>query len=125
MAADLTSIDILLVDNDRQTREVLDLMLTACGARVRAVASLHDALAACDDDIPDVIVSDLAMPGVDGCEVLQALWTRSRCAGVPAIAVTGSPHHRERALAAGFSDVLSKPVDLDVLCDAILRRIAR
>jgi CheY-like chemotaxis protein len=121
----LAGVEVLLVDDDHQTRQILSLMLSACGARVRAVASVGEALAACDEQAPDVILSDLMMPQRDGYALLRALRTASRCGDVPAIAITGLSHHRERALAAGFGDFILKPVALNVLCERVARQIGR
>jgi CheY-like chemotaxis protein len=116
---DLKGISILVIDDDADSRDLLDVMLRACGATVRVVASARDGVVACDQAKPDIIVSDIAMPGHDGYTFLRALRTRSACASVPAIAVTGYAHHRERALAAGFDDVMIKPVDHEALCELV------
>ena len=121
---DLKGISILVIDDDPDSRDLLGLMLEACGAIVRVVSSARGGVVACDEARPDVIVSDLAMPGNDGYSFLRALRTRSACSGVPAIAVTGYAHHRERALAEGFDDVLVKPVEREVLCDLVGQHVA-
>jgi CheY-like chemotaxis protein len=120
----LTGKGVLLVDDDPDTRELMALMLTTCGAAVRTVATARGAVVACDEDTPDVIVSDLSMPDNDGYSLLRAIRTRPACAGVPVIAVTGHGDHRHLALAAGFSDLLVKPVAREELCDSVAHATA-
>ena len=118
---DLTGILVLLVDDHAETRQLLTVVLERCGATVRAVASARGGVMACDEAVPDVVVSDLAMPDHDGYTFLRALRLRSACARVRAIAVTGHAHHRARAIAAGFDDFLVKPVPPSVLCERVAR----
>jgi CheY-like chemotaxis protein len=59
------------------------------------------------------------MPQHDGFDFLKAVRTRSACTNVPVIAVTGHAPLRARALAAGFADFLTKPIDPEELCDRI------
>jgi CheY-like chemotaxis protein len=115
---DLNGLPVLLVEDDPDSREMMTLMLSLCGASVRAAASGHEALAVFDAIAPAVVVSDLSMPGLDGFELLGELQRR---ADVRAVAVTGHDHYRARALSAGFRDFLSKPVDPDVLCERVGR----
>ena len=116
---DLTGVTVLVVEDDDDTRELIAFVLTECGARVRAAASAHDAVMACDDMLFDVIVSDLAMPEADGYALLRALRMRTAYLRVPAIAVTGMPNHRTDALTAGFDLFLVKPVEPKVLCRCV------
>ena len=120
---DLTGISVLVIDDDSDSRELLCVMLEACGATVRVVSSARGAIVACDQARPHVIVSDLAMPDNDGYTFLRALRTRAACSGVPAIAVTGYTQHRDRALAEGFDDVLFKPVQAEVLCELVSQHV--
>ena len=117
----LAGVSVLLVDDDPDTRAVLSVALTWCGASVRVAASARDALAACDEGLPDVIVADLVMPEHDGFDLLRAVRTRRRYAGVPVIALTVHAPLRRRAVEAGFSDFLTKPVEPDTLCDRVGR----
>jgi CheY-like chemotaxis protein len=90
-----------------------------------------EALAACDGAWPSVVVSDLSIPGEDGYAFIRRLRTaeRGRGATTPAIAVSGlaGDEHRERALAAGFTAHLAKPVEPIALISLIahLCRTAR
>jgi CheY-like chemotaxis protein len=78
---------------------------------------------------PDVVVSDIAMPGADGYLLVRQIRQLEdpRTRNVPVLAVTafGHEHFRQRALAAGFNDHLEKPVDPEHLCLAVARASGR
>jgi CheY-like chemotaxis protein len=126
-AVDLGRLKIVVVDDEPDTREILSEILQAAGATVATAASLADALALCDHFRPDLLISDIAMPGGDGYALVRQLRRRGprRGGGVPAIAV--SAHAREedrrRALAAGFLRYVTKPVEPADLLRAV-REIA-
>ena len=125
----LAGIQVLLVDDDTDFLESLDVALQSRGARVRRTSSAAAALAAVDASLPDVIVSDLGMPGEDGYGLIREL--RARPAGhggdVPAIALTAyvADHDRDRSLAAGFQLHLGKPMDPGLLVEAIADVVAQ
>ncbi len=117
---------ILLVDDEEDTREVLAEALTQQGARVVAVASGAEALAAfavAPFDRPEVIVADIGMPVEDGYAFIEKVRALAPAQGgnTPAIAVTGyaGPRDRERALASGYQMHLPKPVDPVELAHAV------
>lgn len=120
---DLSALDLLLVDDDFDSRDALALVLERSGARVRAVGSVREALAAYAESAPDLLVSDVAMPEEDGYALIRAI--RAREAGsarrTRALAMTGFAAARDRdaALRAGFDAHLAKPVDLDALFEGI------
>ena len=116
---DLAGVSVLVVEDDPDARQLLAVVLEYCGATAHAAASVKDALAVCDEAAPAVVVSDLSMPGADGYAFLAAFRRDSARANVPVIALTGYSHHRDRALAAGFSDFLVKPVDPEQLCERV------
>ena len=111
----LNDISILVVDDDPDTRQLLATVLSLRGASVRTSASASDALGAVDQSPPDVIVSDVGMPGQDGCDLMRALRARPAEQGgqIPAVAVTAfaGREHRVRALGAGFHSYLVKPIE--------------
>ena len=82
-----------------------------------------ECLASLDRELPDVVLTDLAMPGADGFELIRRLRDRpaERGGRVPAIALTAYARSEdsERSLAAGFDVHLSKPVDLDDLLSTV------
>ncbi len=82
------------------------------------------AVAGLPDDIPDVILLDISLPGMDGTEVLAWLRLRDDLKDVPVIALTAHAMagDREKYLAIGFNDYVTKPIlDEDLLIDAIER----
>ncbi|HET9489881.1 MAG TPA: ATP-binding protein [Methylomirabilota bacterium] len=111
----LHGIDVLVVDDDADGRELLSTTLVRAGAWVRAVSSAGEALAEMDIRVPEVLVSDLAMPGKDGYALIRQVRSRSseRQRRLPAVAV--SAHAREedrrRALEAGYDVHIAKPID--------------
>jgi CheY-like chemotaxis protein len=123
----LDGLRILLVEDDDDSRELLDFILQRCGAEVIAVSSVAEAMAWFDRARPDVVVSDISMPGEDGYGLIARIRRLDACAAIPAVAVTGFAyeHHRQRAIAAGFQAHLTKPVDPDTLCESVRRVAAR
>jgi CheY-like chemotaxis protein len=110
---------VLVVEDDDDTRVMLTKTLERHGASVTAVASAPAALDALRTRRPHVVVSDIAMPGEDGCSLLVKIRNGAveSCRDVPAIALTAfaRPDDRDRILAAGFLDQLTKPVDAAVM----------
>ncbi|HEY4016433.1 MAG TPA: response regulator [Polyangiaceae bacterium] len=118
-SARLAGLRVLLVDDDPDALELLSTMLARHGAEALRAASVTKALEAVLEHRPDVLVSDVAMPGRDGLDLIRSLRLLSEeCGGrTPALVVTAfaSPRDRARALAAGFDMYASKPVDLEEL----------
>ena len=113
-AIPLAAFTIVAVDDDQDTRELLQSVLENAGARVHAAASADEAIALCRAVQPDAIVSDIAMPGRDGYSLMQEL-RESPESSVPRVAVAlsayAAPADRERSLAAGFNWHVAKPFD--------------
>jgi CheY-like chemotaxis protein len=120
---DLAGISVLLVDDDRDTREMIAQMLMRFGLQVTAVASAREALTSLVRKAPNLLISDIAMPEQDGHELIRIIreLPASRGGEVPAIALTAyaRDEDRRRALAAGFQLHLPKPVDPARLAEAI------
>jgi PAS domain S-box-containing protein len=112
---DLSGVAVLVVDDDRDARELIARILTDCHATVRIAASAREAFAALRAAPPHLLISDLGMPEVDGFELLGWVRGLARDAGgqVPAVALTAfaRSEDRLRALEAGFSAHISKPVE--------------
>lgn len=110
---------MLLVEDEVDTREVLTLALEQYGAKVTAVASAAEAKSAIAKFQPDVIISDIAMPEEDGYDLIQQLrdWGKQ----MPAIALTAYARDSDRtaAIAAGFQQHLSKPVEPEELAAVV------
>jgi two-component system CheB/CheR fusion protein len=120
----LRGLKILLVDDDAGLREAVAALLGGTGAVVRSAESAAEALAALTEFAPDILLSDIAMPGEDGYSLIRRVRALGAEQGgnVPAIALTAlaGDNDRQRVLAAGFQGYLSKPVDLDQLAEALL-----
>ena len=111
----LDDIRVLFIDDNADARELVSTMLQDRGARVRTCSSMDSALAALERERPDVLISDIEMPGGDGYDLIRALHVRDEdtAAPIPAIALTGitRTEDRIRMLAAGFQVHVPKPVD--------------
>ena len=119
----LDDVNVLLVDDDRDTLQILSVMLGETKARVQTAASVKEALEVLEWYQPDVVVSDLAMPGEDGYSLIRKLrlLEGSRKRPIPAVALTSyvRVEDRARALSAGFNMFVPKPVQPDELISAI------
>jgi CheY-like chemotaxis protein len=119
----LEGVRILLVEDDDDTREMTRLALDAEGATVVAVSRARDAVAAIEAERPDVVVSDISMPGQDGHAFLRKVRSLPLTRGgkVPAIAVTALESREARIASrqAGFHYHLTKPVDPGKLVDIV------
>jgi signal transduction histidine kinase/ActR/RegA family two-component response regulator len=121
----LSGSTILAVDDDLDTRELIQSILESAGARVHAAGSVEDALLALQRDTPDALVTDIGMPGRDGYALLQEvralLGDRTPRVAV-ALSAYASEQDRQRSSAAGFQRHIAKPVDPAVLVQ-ILRQL--
>jgi two-component system CheB/CheR fusion protein len=122
----LDGLRVLVVDDDVASAEALHELLHDEGARVRAANSARDALALAERRDFDVVISDVAMPGMDGHAFLRKLREDPRYANVPAIACTGYGGDADvsRAEAAGYVAHLVKPLDIAGVIAAIRTAIA-
>ncbi|MDB5806507.1 MAG: CheY chemotaxis protein or a CheY-like [Betaproteobacteria bacterium] len=118
---------ILVVDDDRNTREILFEALQLFGAEARCVSSVAQARKMLAAWHADVLVSDLGMPDEDGYDLIREIRNHPLDgeASMPAIALTGytRAQDQQRAIGAGYNEVLTKPAELDALLEAI-RRVA-
>jgi two-component system CheB/CheR fusion protein len=120
---------VLVVDDDREMREAVRRVLEAAGARTHSAATADRALESIHIQRPDVILSDIGMPGRDGYEFLRELRALPARRGgrTPAIALTAHARaeDRESAREAGFDDHLAKPVDAAKLLETVAAVLAR
>jgi signal transduction histidine kinase/PAS domain-containing protein/ActR/RegA family two-component response regulator len=123
----LSGVDVLLVEDEEDTRTMIAAALRGFGAHVTAVESAEAAFLALEWTTPAVVVSDIAMPGEDGCSFLARLRSGKveRIRNIPAVALTAYTREedRTRILACGFGFHLSKPVD-PVEMAAVVRQAA-
>lgn len=124
----LSTCRVLVVDDHEDTLRGIGVALRGAGAEVHCAGSARDGLAVLDSFAPHVIVSDLAMPELDGFGLIRAVRSRAREEGgeVPAVAVSAlaSREDRQRALDAGFQEHLAKPVDVPQLVQTLCRLTA-
>ncbi len=113
--SEVEGLKILVIDDEPDARELIRTVLEHCRALVTTAASAAEALDSLGREIPDVIVSDIGMPGEDGYAFIRTLRTRTREEGgrVPAVALTAyaRPEDRTRALVEGFQSHATKPID--------------
>jgi PAS domain S-box-containing protein len=109
----LNGMQIMVVDDIADTRELLAFLLEANGAIVFAVASAAEALQTFAEFQPDIILSDIGMPEMDGYELMRSLRKLETGRSIPAIALTAYAGEidREYAIAAGFQRHVAKPID--------------
>ena len=126
---DLSGLRVLVVDDEPDARALIERVLGDCGAQVSSAAGAVPALAQIGLQRPHVLVSDIGMPEVDGYELLKRVRALGVDGGgaVPAIALTAfaRAEDRERALQAGFSTHLAKPVELSALVAAVAAAAGR
>ncbi len=124
----LAGLCVLVVDDDEDARHLLGTMLRLHGAEIASASSVAMALEAIEGRVPDVVVSDIAMPDRDGYDLirtLRALPTEARRVPVVALTAFARPDDRTRALSAGFSMYASKPVDPSELAVSIANLAGR
>jgi signal transduction histidine kinase/ActR/RegA family two-component response regulator len=115
---DIAGLSVLVVDDDADVRDFMHRLLCEYGMRVETADSAAAALQVVAEARPDVIVSDIGMPDVDGYEFMRRLRAGSHGEqSLPAVALTAfaGEHDRERALAAGYQAHLAKPVNASEL----------
>jgi two-component system phosphate regulon response regulator PhoB len=105
---------ILVVDDDEDTRELYVATFEATGFKVRAAASIADALVVLRETTPDVLVADYSLPDGTGSALLDL------CAAArPRLCVLVTGFHEREVTAGGFDLVLTKPVDFRTLVEAV------
>jgi CheY-like chemotaxis protein len=116
-AGELPSLDgvrVLVVDDEKDARDVIVAILEQRGARTFEAASVEEALAMLDEERPDVLVSDIGLPEEDGYSLMRRIRAlpRERGGGIPAAALTAYARTEDRmqALLAGFQIHVPKPV---------------
>ncbi|NNM33911.1 MAG: response regulator [Gemmatimonadetes bacterium] len=124
---DISGVHVLVVDDEPDAREIFEAVLRRGGAIVTSAASASEALEKLGAERPTVLLSDIAMPGVDGLALIQAIRSRSDwAANIPAGALSAHAREidRESALGRGYDLHLAKPVEPTELIRAV-DRLAR
>lgn len=119
----LQGVKILLVEDEIDNQQYLETLLVQQGASVRAVNGAGEALQMLTQSLPDILVSDIAIPNMDGNELLRRIRQQPPEAGghLPAIALTAyaDQSHWQEAIAAGYQRFLAKPIEPETLITAI------
>jgi len=112
---DLSGLQVLVVDDEADTRELIQRLLADCGADVLTASSAVEALDLLRQTRPGLLISDIGMPSVDGYTLLQRIRAlgADRGGDLPAIALTAFAHTADKikALDSGFRAHLAKPVE--------------
>jgi CheY-like chemotaxis protein len=116
----LDGLNLLVVEDDDDTRELLKVLLQTNGAHVTAVSSVPEALVAYDSSRPDVLIADIGMPEYNGYTLIGRVRARDRAESarmVPAIALTAyaTAIDRDTVLSAGFQVHVPKPFEPNAL----------
>jgi signal transduction histidine kinase len=125
----LDGLHLLIVDDDEDSRDLIELLLTEQGAEVSSASSAGEALRLVAESPPDVLVSDIGMPDVNGYSLIRRVRSLPGHRGgrTPAVALTAyaRPEDGERAFAAGFQAHVTKPVDPDRLAAVVANLAGR
>ena len=111
---------LVVEDNDKNLKLARDVLEYA-GFIVEVATTGEDAVRQAQDSVPDLILMDLQLPGIDGHEALAQLRANPDTRQVPVVALTASamPMDRERALSAGFDGFLEKPINVRTFPDQV------
>jgi len=127
---DLADLRVLVVEDDHDSCQLLVAILTRCQAEVQAAANAVEALTILEEWHPDVIISDIEMPVMNGFEFIRNVRSHKALAKIPAVALTAYARveDRLRALASGFHMHLAKPAEpaeLLAVVASLTKRIGR
>ena len=125
----LSGLRVLVVDDEESARGLVRAVLEREHAEVQEAVSAPDALTSVETHVIDLVISDLAMPGEDGFDLVRQIRARElpRFRSLPIIALTAYARidDRERVMAAGFQGYLPKPVNLDQLVALVAQLTGR
>ncbi|HYP26731.1 MAG TPA: response regulator [Blastocatellia bacterium] len=113
---------ILIVEDHPDSRDLLAILLRQRGHTVYTAEDGREGLKFISLDTPDLIITDLNMPNLDGIEMIKILRGQPECQGLPVIVVTAhGGEKRSKAIEAGANEAMDKPID----CEALFRTIDR
>lgn len=112
---------VLVVDDDEDIRVLFSAILRRAGYRPRLASSGRQALEQADEQVPDLVISDVSMPGLSGLEMCRALKAEPRTAATAVLLVSALSGAQDRAagLQAGADDYLTKPIRPAVLLEHV------
>ena len=122
----LSGIRVVVVDDDLDTREFLTFLLESNGAIVTSVDSALQAIRAIEQSPPDILLSDIGMPEMDGYGLLRSL-RASKHKSIPAVALTAyaGDVDRQQAIKAGFQQHIAKPIDGNAMIAIVLELVQK
>ena len=117
---------ILVIEDNPANLELARYLLAASGHEVSTAVDGREGLLLAQRDRPDLIISDLQMPGLDGYALLAALQKDAACAHIPVLALTASsmPGDKESVIRAGFRGYMSKPIEPELFVGEIENLLA-
>jgi len=111
----MTRRSVLVVEDHPVNQRLLGFLLESAGFTVHAAADAHDALRLLETVVPDLILMDIQLPGINGLDLARLIRADARLQQVPIIAVTAyaMKGDEEKARAAGCNGYIPKPIDVD------------
>lgn len=117
----MKSLRIVVVEDNAANRELISYLLSAFGHQPLLAVNGESGLACTREQLPDLVLCDIQMPGLDGFGVARALKASPATASIPLVALTASAMlgDRERILAAGFDAYIAKPIDPETIVSVL------
>ena len=111
----------LVVEDEMLNRRLFELVLTRGGFTVVVASDVPEARQAIADELPDVVILDIQLPGIDGLQFARELRAATRTRAIPIVAVSANAmdSHREAALQAGCNGYITKPINTRTFTDAL------
>lgn len=118
---DNLSRSVLVVDDEPTARSMLRLILVRAGFEVREAQDGYEALAAVEKNMPDIMILDIMMPGIDGFAVCKALRSNEKAADLPIIMLSARADRESvnKGFSVGATEYLTKPVKPDELTEHV------
>ena len=118
--------EILVVEDNRQNLELVEFLLEDAGFSVRAARAADEMRRQLDHGLPDLVLMDIQLPGVDGLDLVREIRQRADARHLPVLALTAHAMRgdRERFLEAGFDGYIAKPIEVAGFAGEIARHLA-
>ena len=118
---------ILVVEDNEKNRRLARDVLRVKGYRVVEAESAEAALGCVADEVPDLVLMDIHLPGMNGIEALKKLRASPETSGIPVLAFTASvmPQDRKEIMGAGFDGFVSKPINLKEFIASIAKALGQ
>jgi CheY-like chemotaxis protein len=120
----LNGLRVLIVDDEPDTRDMIYTFFKYCKAQVKAVATVNEVLSFIEESAPDVLISDISMPDIDGYDLIKKVrsFEVQKAIRIPVIGLTAHAGvvDRQTVLNSGFDLYMSKPIDLTALAQNVV-----